>query len=707
MQRPMFLDFKSLRHLIILIAFSLGGAAYGRGCDNLSAFLNLALDKQKSAAEALELVTTMHQLKNADELRIYENGEEIAVTIQGYGDGKLIYRRADQEQNLFREMDNDLRDFFRIAGEGEVRPPDVSSVSPSMASVVGTSDGVNLPAIIPDQSRAVVRFEPGAGARLETPDLPGTAPRIDDAISRPVVRVDPVAPSGFGRVESGTDIVDLARPRPDQLPSLSREAPVGPGRIEVSDDVPRLVAPDSIPRLAAPDIGNTSPSLGRVDIPSDAPLALPAPDAVRRITGPERPRLLEPPRRGDTPPRVDVDVEGTSFVGDLPSGTSPSLGRVDIPSDAPLALPAPDAVRRIAAPEQPRLLEPPTRADTLPSVDDAPTGTAVVKYEEGAVVNELAPGTSIVDDAVPETLIVNDVVPGGTSIVDDGLEGTRIADGASPRPTEGALTLRSGTDVEAVGPDGRAVATSGRDVEPYVYNGEVLDPENLPIPSPTRARIAADAIEGEYRVIDDFELFTESDAIVTFNRADNLEPYRGPFRAQTLSGQAIPDDEILEVLSAGARIRRAGSDFIEFISRNGKSFKLPTRFLRGRNLRLGLRGKQVLLNLPEALRRVGRTRLYEGSGEDEELVSPDVESPVVETIDPTLSATPEDTAVAPGEDDPPGEFNDGPPGTDTTETTEEEPELRIPLPAAGRGRPVGPQMKNMNKLQIIRTRGVR
>ncbi|GEM_PF-5583600 len=707
MQRPMFLDFKSLRHLIILIAFSLGGAAYGRGCDNLSAFLNLALDKQKSAAEALELVTTMHQLKNADELRIYENGEEVAVTIQGYGDGKLIYRRADQEQDLFREMDNDLRDFFRIAGEGEVRPPDVSSVSPSMASVVGGNADINLPAIIPDQSRAVVRVEPGVGARLETPDLPGTAPKIDDAISRPVVRVDPVAPSGFGRVESGTDIVDLARPRPDQLPSLSREAPVGPGRIEVPDDVPRLVAPDSIPRLAAPDIGNTSPSLGRVDIPSDAPLALPAPDAVRRITGPEQPRLLEPPRRGDTPPRVEV--EGTSFVGDLPSGTSPSLGRVDIPNDAPLALPAPDAVRRIAAPEQPRLLEPPTRADTPPRVDDAPTGTAVVKYEGASVVDEVPVGTSAVDDVVPETLIVNDVVPGGTSIVDDGLEGTRIADGASPRPIDGAITLRRGTEVEVASPDSRALATSGRDVEPYVYNGEVLGPENLPIPSRTRARIAADAIEGEYRVIDDFELFTESDAIVTFNRADNLEPYRGPFRAQTLSGQAIPDDEILEALSAGARIRRAGSDFIEFISRNGKSFKLPTRFLRGRNLRLGLRGKQVLLNLPEALRRVGRTRLYEGSDEEEALVSPDVESPVVETVDPTLSATPEDTAVDPGNDDPPGEFNDGPPGTDsaTTTTTEEEPEVRIPLPAAGRGRPVGPQMKGINKLQIIRTRGVR
>lgn len=213
---------------------------------------------------------------------------------------------------------------------------------------------------------------------------------------------------------------------------------------------------------------------------------------------------------------------------------------------------------------------------------------------------------------------------------------------------------------------------------------------------------------------------------LVFSRPDG-EAWLGPFGAVDEAGRAIPDDEILDLLNSGSRLRRAANGMLEFVGQGGRRFFISARNLADRGITMLNRAGDFVLNFPRTLRaltalgtggRIARLApslrgLLEDdftaeTSDDDPALGPDGDpapdaDPSPEA-DPDPEADPEPETPANPNDfpqDPPG-TRDDPPGNDEGGETEQ----RVPIPPAPRGNPVGPPPPQMQKLNIIRTNGV-
>lgn len=210
------------------------------------------------------------------------------------------------------------------------------------------------------------------------------------------------------------------------------------------------------------------------------------------------------------------------------------------------------------------------------------------------------------------------------------------------------------------------------------------------------------------------EPFKRADTELIFRRGD--EPFNGPYGARNMDGEEIADDVVLRMLTSGSRLVRRAGEFLEFVTRTGQRFKVPLRRLVDSGVTMASKAGDLRVNLNRmnmlgrSLHRVGDLgpfRLDEEEtppGGDREESAP----PPPGDDEPPAPAAEEGTPTG-GDEESPGDFNTNAPGSDDggeDDGGETEREVPVPIPPAPRGNPIRPNSAPMQKLNIIRTRGV-
>lgn len=388
------MNLKKHIHLIIitLVVTMMSGPAFGAAkCKSFAHYINMSMRKDVNPSRAYQITKGINEVEKASEVKIYEDGKEIAVTIDKYEDGALLYRRADSDEVLSFDVINDeVRNFFRIDGEGPLvgRAPEIQTELPLGPGRAGNQlelaleGGESSLRNGPDFNRPAVD-EPVA--RAEQPELPGleSQPRqmeLDfDAPPRPV---EP-------------DVANVQGPElppavanADNLPVVKADSPVQRAQTPEQPSAPRDVEPyvhqGEIVRDTDIVVAREAPELeGRIidldpseyaDITSSLPVVPRAdtPPVVRNLTGPKRLEPIPPERaltvRPDSPaPRPAVRAEAPARLDPIP------------PERAITIRPKPDTP--VVRAETPARLDPVPPEKALTVRPDSPAPTPAVRAE--------------------------------------------------------------------------------------------------------------------------------------------------------------------------------------------------------------------------------------------------------------------------------------------------------------------------------------
>ncbi|MCF8059983.1 MAG: hypothetical protein K9K67_11850 [Bacteriovoracaceae bacterium] len=676
---------KLIKHILLISLCLFGASIQAAGCDSLKTYLDLAFKRSQGISKAAEIENRINTLvDSASDVRVMQGSEYVSATDLRYVDGALLYRVGDQE--LSQVIDDDFNNFFRLAGELETPSPGTGFVLVGEAYSPPTGTGfitrgapyvpdgdVNLPAIRPGTDVAV--------SRRGAPELPEPVTGRDIV---PVVRAN-----NLPALRAGTDVAPVAPPLPrvENLPAIRpgtdvavtrRGAPELPEPVTGRDIVP-VVRANNLPALrAGTDVAPVAPPLPRVE---NLPAIRPGTDVA--VTRRGAPALPEPGTTTDALPDASVtrSAELTLESAPVPSGTR----AVD------------DGLRggeNLPVVRNESLI---VREDTLPAVA---RGDLTVSGNRDIARFDA-------DNVVPPR-----DVPRIESPVEDFIKGS---DGTWRSPSDHEAWMRANPNMTPTLRAEQFVANHSNslvsvelpDNSVLVARARAVDGDQIELELPGGGTRTIGVNDIDPVKVDDLAVsrFTTDDVNANLLTQDN-EIFPGPFNGKGPNGTAIPDDEVLEAIRGGSRIVRVSNGVIELLTSGGRRIFLNARKLAENGVVLANRTGIPRINLARLLRRVGRTTDLSDVGEawfgDEEAPVTVVEPGAGDTTTPP-------TVEDPPAEEPPAAFNEDAPGDPDRTGNDGDPveeEVRAPLPAAPRGRPVAPQMRGINKLQIIRTRGV-
>ncbi len=435
--------------LIMLMSFNIEAA----GCKGLANFVDLALNKSMSPSKALELAKRVHSLEQASDLKIVDDGQDVAIKVEGYADGKLLYRRDGNDEVLsFDILENDIDALFKRAEEP-------SAVAASDDVISAGDDTAEVAAdIVPDYVKVAEEADGGPGitsvtgrvdasdAKLvESPDVEISLSSITTDISAPK-NLDEI-PS-FSAFDDATPVIRSNVDTPVLRPQgpASRLDPIAPERaLVVREPSLPAVRPEAVtaPKAPSGDLVVRDPSLPAVrpDTPVVRPQgptsrlepiapdralvvrdpSLPAvrPDAVGAPKAPGGALVVRDPSlpaiRPETPvvrpqgpaSRLEPIAPDRAIV--LRQNTLPARP-VEVVAEGPKALPAPEPVRALPAPA--------TRIDAIKVAGETPLQPAAPRLESAPRVDvdstrRVVPGRGNFPDDIVDK-VISFTSPAGT-----------------------------------------------------------------------------------------------------------------------------------------------------------------------------------------------------------------------------------------------------------------------------------------------------
>ncbi len=349
--------------IIIVASISEGFAA--AKCKGFANFINMSMRKDLTPARAYQITKSIHEVESADDIKIFQDGKESVVQIDKYEDGKLLYRIEGSDEVLpFDALNKDVREFFRINGEGPflARAPEIQTELPLNPAMAGKQLEMDLrggEATLPRGTEVKSRPDTRI-SRGDQPELPEmerqlemdfTAPKAPEAAKAPVVQSELGLPPGKSGGQLELDLQGGA------AAARTPEIKSAPDTTVTRMEQPKLPGMDSKPRqgelnFEAPSRPGTALALRGETALAKAPDAPVAPKAeeppllLPKSEAPEVKALPAPERLDPIPPDRALVVRPNTLpakpvVADEVKGLD--LDSIEIRGEKPLALPAPDA----------------------------------------------------------------------------------------------------------------------------------------------------------------------------------------------------------------------------------------------------------------------------------------------------------------------------------------------------------------------------